>query len=948
MKNFDEEIYEENQKDAHEKLLKAVDFIYAENQNINEFLKLCKKSALQENSKAQYILGMWYEYRYEGISNYFEVDIDGDQWEDLEVDYEKAIHWYEKSANNGDPVAKYSLAWLYLYKAEELKNQKDGFLWLKRAANDNYRLAQTLLSKIYYDERYAIDCVDKDIDRAIYWMEKSYESGDPSATYDLGFIYLEKDESEECTEKAINWFKKGAEKGNINCKEYLGYAYSNEERIGIDIKKSIEYYENAVESGSVFAKHKLVFIYLYTPELEYRNYEKGFRYIQELADENIGEAQYLLGKIYYESNYSVPEVEKDYQKAIYWLEKSFENGIVTAAADIGNIYSNEEYGVINYEKSLEWYKKGIENGDVTCITNLGSSYLLGLGVEIDFDTAIEWYDKAIEKGDVLAEHCKAETLEEEDYHGRDLEQAIYWHKSAASKGHIGSEYSLALIYLIKYEELRDEEEGLKWLNLAVEHEHVMAQFLLGKIYSNELYELESLEQDEEKAIYWMTKAFENGYISAAYDIGMLYLNDDTDDQLTEIAIEWLEKGAEFNDFGCEEVLGMIYSNKDSLYFDYKKAIYWYKKAIEHGSRLAKYNLARIYLYCEDENFDRERGMKLLYEMAEEDDTDAQYILGLIFYDYDYYVDGIEYDHKKAEYWLNRAFENGLWKAIACIGEIYFNKGDFKKAIEWYKIGIEKDDYASYRNLGKFYAHGIGVEKNYKKAKELLNKAIELGDEVAEINLLCIKDEPDYYEEDNTPSKRFESILKMAEQGKRESMNNLGMAYYRGEGVEIDDDKAFYWFLKSAEAGCKTAQNNVGACYISGDGCEKDPHKALEWFYKCAEGGYANGESSVAEVFYYGYVDGIVDYEKAMHWYKKAAESAIDCDCLDPIQESMRHIGHMYEHGQGVEVDYEQAMYWYNRAISIGCEKAQKKLDSLKRKMSGKSKEEGDEELYLRP
>jgi TPR repeat protein len=61
---------------------------------------------------------------------------------------------------------------------------------------------------------------------------------------------------------------------------------------------------------------------------------------------------------------------------------------------------------------------------------------------------------------------------------------------------------------------------------------------------------------------------------------------------------------------------------------------------------------------------------------------------------------------------------------------------------------------------------------------------------------------------------------------------------------------------------------------------------------------------------YEYGKGIEqDYEKAVQWYKKAAEKG--------YARAEYNLGVMFEHGKGVEQDYEKAVQWYMKAEEKG-------------------------------
>ena len=63
---------------------------------------------------------------------------------------------------------------------------------------------------------------------------------------------------------------------------------------------------------------------------------------------------------------------------------------------------------------------------------------------------------------------------------------------------------------------------------------------------------------------------------------------------------------------------------------------------------------------------------------------------------------------------------------------------------------------------------------------------------------------------------MEELIKKAEQGDTEAQFHLGMAYYKGDGIEENHEKAFEWWMKAAEEEA-SAMCNLGVLYRDGDG-----------------------------------------------------------------------------------------------------------------------------------
>ncbi len=74
---------------------------------------------------------------------------------------------------------------------------------------------------------------------------------------------------------------------------------------------------------------------------------------------------------------------------------------------------------------------------------------------------------------------------------------------------------------------------------------------------------------------------------------------------------------------------------------------------------------------------------------------------------------------------------------------------------------------------------------------------------------------------------------------------------------------------AAEKGDAFAQTDLGMCYFRGDGVPKDMEKATEWFRKAADQGEVDAQCILAECCIYGFGVKVNDKE-AVAWFEKAA------------------------------------------------------------------------------
>ena len=177
----------------------------------------------------------------------------------------------------------------------------------------------------------------------------------------------------------------------------------------------------------------------------------------------------------------------------------------------------------------------------------------------------------------------------------------------------------------------------------------------------------------------------------------------------------------------------------------------------------------------------------------------------------------------------------------------------------------------------------------------------------------------YYKGQGVAVDKIEAVKwyrRAAEQNDAKGQFNLAISYANGEGVAKDYVEAVKWFRKAAEQNIADAQYNLGICYAKGDGVTKDEVEAAKWFRKAAEQDYANAQCELGLVNYFG--RGVEkDFAAAAMWYRKAAERG--------NAKAQYNLGHMYADGEGVKKSDAQALIWYHKAAEQGYADAQYNL-----------------------
>ncbi|WP_262773180.1 tetratricopeptide repeat protein [Acinetobacter bereziniae] len=160
------------------------------------------------------------------------------------------------------------------------------------------------------------------------------------------------------------------------------------------------------------------------------------------------------------------------------------------------------------------------------------------------------------------------------------------------------------------------------------------------------------------------------------------------------------------------------------------------------------------------------------------------------------------------------------------------------------------------------------------------------------------------------------MLKSAQGGFWLAFSVVGDFFKYGFTVKQDPSKAVEWYKKSAEQDDPAGQNNLGLAYYTGEGISQNKALAAKWYQKSAEQGDANAQRNLALMNLYG--DGITKNEKqAFQWMLKSAEQG--------DEDAQNSVGQMYLEGKGVAVNVTLAMQWLKRSEAQGNRYAHQQL-----------------------
>ena len=134
------------------------------------------------------------------------------------------------------------------------------------------------------------------------------------------------------------------------------------------------------------------------------------------------------------------------------------------------------------------------------------------------------------------------------------------------------------------------------------------------------------------------------------------------------------------------------------------------------------------------------------------------------------------------------------------------------------------DADAQRDLGLHYFNGDGVTQDNEESIKWSLKSMESFHAQMEKTRSAILQ--NYKSEPYSPE-----LVKRAEAGDAKAQCDLGVFYYKGDGVTQDYKEAVKWLTKSAEQGNLIASYILGHCYYFGKGVAKDEKEAKKWWKK---------------------------------------------------------------------------------------------------------------------
>ncbi len=301
---------------------------------------------------------------------------------------------------------------------------------------------------------------------------------------------------------------------------------------------------------------------------------------------------------------------------------------------------------------------------------------------------------------------------------------------------------------------KDMGKARAYFRKAAERGHAVAQTFM--VMASMRYN----DDHNDEALYWLQKAAEQGERQALYNLGISYHRGDVGGVIDiDKSNELFRRAAEADYQPACQRMASIYFNGEGVEKSIEIAKYWALLEFGHLPEESRKESILAQLIGPDDVTEGNRinHKKIIEEAAEAGERDAMNNLATGLYNTDEKEKAISLWHKSAAL----KHPDGMCNVarLYCSGDIR----DYARAIELFEEASKSGNEHAFYGLAMIYYHGLGVDKDVKKAWEYLEKAVNKGDDESRYLLatMCLHNEMQGFIPDNVLVLRGMSYMEQA-------------------------------------------------------------------------------------------------------------------------------------------------------------------------------------------
>lgn len=281
-------------------------------------------------------------------------------------------------------------------------------------------------------------------------------------------------------------------------------------------------------------------------------------------------------------------------------------------------------------------------------------------------------------------------------------------------------------------------------------------------------------------------------------------------------------------------------------------------------------------------------------------------------------------HPQAAYELAALYEAGLGV-----------RKDFNRARHYYEVAIKQGHRDAHFNLALLFSGEQAPFDDLQRARNLMQVVANKGDLEAQFVLGTMMNSRTA-NVSSDPVQAIHWFNRAATRGHEKAQFQLGMHYLKGQNVARDARAAMHWFGQAAKKNVAGAHFNLALMHERGDGVPVNNDTAIRWYTTAADLGNANAQQNLGIKYLLG-EQVAANSNKALNLITRAASSG--------LKNSQLLLGQLYQTGYGgkIRIDMVKAEQWYLRAAKQGQPDAQYQLALI---LLDKKNQQGDAKFWI--
>ena len=195
-------------------------------------------------------------------------------WQDIAPDPAQAARWYAKAAAQGHAGAELNLGNMYAHGTGVPQDMAKARQLIQAAADQGFAPAQTALAQLDGPAPAAVPGADLfqqavalyksgDHAGAATLIRQAAQAGNPTATYEMGYLYENGDGLQQDEAQAAQWYLKAADLGDAQGEAAVGQLYENGNQVGENWDTAVQWYMKSAQQGNRMGEFRLGRAYHY-------------------------------------------------------------------------------------------------------------------------------------------------------------------------------------------------------------------------------------------------------------------------------------------------------------------------------------------------------------------------------------------------------------------------------------------------------------------------------------------------------------------------------------------------------------------------------------------------------------------------------------------------------------------------------------------------------------